>query len=129
MRRAFCTALLLALASSCASMPHFGHSYSGHRDAGQESAAARLLKSSEASKESPSSKRDEWTWDDIDSEVVEERTKPYSSFHLKEANREQKIRFGASKHRRHYRHDMHLHLEEHVHNRTGRGASCMGLLV
>jgi hypothetical protein len=66
---------------------------------------------------------EEWTWDEIESEQVEEREQPFQSARLADVSAEnlakQKQSFGTSKHKKHHRHDLHLHLPKHPHNRTG----------
>jgi hypothetical protein len=75
------------------------------------------------SKAGNESGRQDWTWDEIDSEKVEERKKPFQDEHLQEDKTvvaaATTTRFGVSKHRKHHRHDIHLHLPKLSHNRSG----------
>jgi hypothetical protein len=75
------------------------------------------------SKAGNDSGRQDWTWDEIDSEKVEERKKPFQDEHLQEdkatVTSATTTRFGVSKHRKHHRHDIHLHLPKLSHNRSG----------
>jgi hypothetical protein len=65
----------------------------------------------------------QWSWDEVDSEPVEERSTPYRSHKINEdydaVAAAIKARLGGAKHRKHHRHDIHLHLPSVPQNRSG----------
>ena len=65
----------------------------------------------------------QWSWDDVDSEAVEERSAPYRSHKLNDENEAVsqaiKSRLGGGKHKKHHRHDIHVHLPTVPQNRSG----------
>jgi hypothetical protein len=65
----------------------------------------------------------QWSWDEVDIEPVEERSTPYNSHKLNEesdyASAAIKARLAGGKHKKHHRHDIHLHLPTSAQNRTG----------
>jgi hypothetical protein len=113
-------ALLLAAASSCWGMPP--PQQPGGTVRGRANAHGRAIAEAKAAEDAPAKRQEEWSWDDIESEQVEERNKPFQSMRLAEVNGDLaklKQAFGSSKHKKHHRHDLHQHLPKHPHNRTG----------
>lgn len=76
-----------------------------------------------ASSEAGDSKSQQWSWDEVDSKPVEERSAPYRSHKLNDDYEAVaaaiKARLGGAKHRKHHRHDIHLHLPSVPQNRNG----------
>jgi hypothetical protein len=65
----------------------------------------------------------QWSWDEVDSEPVEERSTPYRSHKINDdydaVAAAVKARLGGAKHRKHHRHDIHLHLPSVPQKRNG----------